>query len=365
MTEIQVTGLIFTERIFLPGKSSQFAQRLESNNMWQSSGDYVIYLDEQRVGLYGKRLSTGQEFLVDSGPSMTGTGPHFAIYGNKVVYRKRNINIPELHGKNIETGETFVICTNIHSVPAWPAIFENTVVWRDERNTPNPANIYGADISNIHNIQEFPVCVGSWSTSNPAIYNNIVVWRDYRNNYYSSDIYAKDLITGNEFPICLAPGSQGLPAISGKNCVWYDQRNAWENSDIYGNKVLPAIVVEEKRFSFDPVGATASDPVNTLTGNFYHNETDLTIPGPGMSFEFSRAYNASDSYNGPFGPGWTHSYNVFLVPDPCDTMHRVKWGDGQGHYYLPDVNIPNSYHPATSALYDKLKKNPDSSWIVT
>lgn len=102
-----------------------------------------------------------------------------------------------------------------------------------------------------------------------------------------------------------------------------------------------------------------------MTGNFYHNETDLTISSTGINFEFARAYNASDSYNGPIGLGWTHSYNVFLVPDPCDKLHRVKWGDGQGHYYLPDVNIPNSYHPATSAFYDRLKKNPDNSWVVT
>lgn len=129
------------------------------------SGDYVIYLDEQRVGLYGKRLSTGEEFLIDNGPSIAGIGPHFAIYGNKVIYRKRNINIPELHGKNIETGETFVICTNIHSVPAWPAIYENIVVWKDERNTPNPPDIYAADISDTQNVREFPICVGSWNKS--------------------------------------------------------------------------------------------------------------------------------------------------------------------------------------------------------
>lgn len=323
-------------------------------------GDYVVWQDG-RGGIYGKRLSTGEEFLVSN---TAATNPP-AIYGNIVLYRK-GYPTYGLYGKNIQTGEDFPICTNPNSAPRRFKIWGNIVVWVDGRNTPNPENIYGADISDIHNPREFPVCVGNWGKTGPAIYNNIVIWSDSRNG--ASDIYGadiNDIQNPKEFPLCTASGSQGNAAIHRDTCVWMDKRDGWENPDIYANKVLPAIVVEEKRFSFDPVGATASDPINTLTGNFYHNEIDLTIPGSGMNFEFSRAYNASDSYSGPLGPGWTHNYNVFLVQDPCDTMHRVKWGDGQGHYYLPDVNIPNSYHPATSALYDKLKKNPDNSWVVT
>lgn len=55
-----------------------------------------------------------------------------------------------------------------------------------------------------------------------------------------------------------------------------------------------------------------SDPVNTATGNFYTSETDLALPGPGVTFEFSRNYNSASSASGPLGPGWTHPYNTSL-----------------------------------------------------
>ena len=129
--------------------------------------------------------------------------------------------------------------------------------------------------------------------------------------------------------------------------------------------VPASVVLSASKLGQDTTGAVAGDPVNTATGNFYLNESDLIIPGPGMSFEFARAYNSSDSYSGSFGPGWTHSYNVFVQSDPCSTMVLVKWGDGQGHYYIPDSNDFNSYHPAIGAVYDKLKLNPNNTWLLT
>jgi len=60
------------------------------------------------------------------------------------------------------------------------------------------------------------------------------------------------------------------------------------------------------------------DPVSTVTGNMYHDETDIVIKGRGLNIAFTRTYNSilSDSTHPqglPLSTGWTHSYNMKLV----------------------------------------------------
>lgn len=71
-----------------------------------------------------------------------------------------------------------------------------------------------------------------------------------------------------------------------------------------------------------------SDPVNSATGSFTHTATDLSLPGAGVPFTFTRQYNSIDSTTGPLGMGWTHAYNAGLtVATSGDITSRA--GDGQ------------------------------------
>lgn len=55
------------------------------------------------------------------------------------------------------------------------------------------------------------------------------------------------------------------------------------------------------------------DPVNLVTGNLYHTETDISLQGRGgLDFVLTRSYNNRDPSDGPFGHGWTHSFNHYL-----------------------------------------------------
>ncbi len=56
-----------------------------------------------------------------------------------------------------------------------------------------------------------------------------------------------------------------------------------------------------------------AEPINTATGSFTHQVTDLTLPATGVSFAFTRSYNSIDALSGPLGQGWTHSYNASLT----------------------------------------------------
>lgn len=59
------------------------------------------------------------------------------------------------------------------------------------------------------------------------------------------------------------------------------------------------------------------DPVSTVTGNMYHDETDFVIKGRGLDYSFTRTYNSgptkTNTGDGPLSAGWTHSYNMRLV----------------------------------------------------
>src|SRR5919106_3153850 len=71
-----------------------------------------------------------------------------------------------------------------------------------------------------------------------------------------------------------------------------------------------------------------SDPINTLTGSFVTSVEDLSVPGTGVSFGWSRSYTSSDESSGPLGPGWTHSYAVSLHVEPSGDV-RLHGDEGQ------------------------------------
>ncbi|HXI02177.1 MAG TPA: DUF6531 domain-containing protein, partial [Candidatus Saccharimonadales bacterium] len=78
------------------------------------------------------------------------------------------------------------------------------------------------------------------------------------------------------------------------------------------------------------------DPVNIANGNFFRDETDFSIPALEEPLAFKRYYNSESTFDGPLGPGWTHSYSEVLVPQP---NNDVIWIDGHGtaFTFVPDV----------------------------
>ncbi|HUI87278.1 MAG TPA: DUF6531 domain-containing protein [Anaerolineales bacterium] len=57
------------------------------------------------------------------------------------------------------------------------------------------------------------------------------------------------------------------------------------------------------------------DPINTRTGGFYENVTDLSVPTSAGPLSFDRTYSslATGVYTGTLGSGWTHSLDTRLV----------------------------------------------------
>ena len=86
-------------------------------------------------------------------------------------------------------------------------------------------------------------------------------------------------------------------------------------------------------YGHPPTTGYANDPVNTSTGNFVENETDLAFPGAAGLLGWSRCYNSFDTSveqggAGAFGPGWSSLVEAGLVFD-TDGVARFRLPDGR------------------------------------
>jgi len=58
-------------------------------------------------------------------------------------------------------------------------------------------------------------------------------------------------------------------------------------------------------------------PVNGATGEFWHTFDDISVPGRGFGLDFTRSYSSAAALQpgppGPFGYGWSGSYNAHLT----------------------------------------------------
>lgn len=84
----------------------------------------------------------------------------------------------------------------------------------------------------------------------------------------------------------------------------------------------------------NPTGCQ-SDPVNSATGSFLTQATDMTLPGIGLPFDLSRTYTSADTTTGPVGQGWTHSYATAVTVDTAGNP-TVRTESGQRLRYTAD-----------------------------
>ncbi len=122
---------------------------------------------------------------------------------------------------------------------------------------------------------------------------------------------------------------------------WVDGSNSLSLADVGGSVVKPAFnnalftdknLVSQTNNDLIRTPST-TDPVSTVTGNMYHDETDITLKGRGLAYALTRSYNsgpARANQDGPFGFGWTHSYNMSLRSNDYGACPNCAPGAGNG-----------------------------------
>lgn len=116
---------------------------------------------------------------------------------------------------------------------------------------------------------------------------------------------------------------------------------------------------------------TAGDPVDTATGYFGDTFTDLSTPGRGMPLDFTRTYteatadpngpNGSLAADGPFGWGWTFSYNLSASTDATTGNVTIHQEDGS---QVTFIDSSGSYAPS-APRYDATLTASGSGYVFT
>jgi RHS repeat-associated protein len=102
----------------------------------------------------------------------------------------------------------------------------------------------------------------------------------------------------------------------------------------------------------------ASDPVNPMTGEFVYSNIDVEFPGV-IPFQLKRTYRSRVSFHGPFGNGWDHSYNEWLVENPAKDELYYSPGNGTTKRFVMTQATMNQ--PQTTINYAL----PESDQTIT
>ncbi|HEX3745808.1 MAG TPA: RHS repeat-associated core domain-containing protein [Bryobacteraceae bacterium] len=106
-----------------------------------------------------------------------------------------------------------------------------------------------------------------------------------------------------------------------------------------------------------------AEPVNSAIGNYYSSQIDLAVRGRGLNFQFTRYYNSLDSYAGPMGNGWTHTFNAFLTNNTQTGQVNVKQSNGSVMSFSAIGG--GVYVPQTVGVADILSEVADGTFTLT
>ncbi len=108
--------------------------------------------------------------------------------------------------------------------------------------------------------------------------------------------------------------------------------------------------------------SSVADPVDVVTGAFYIDEVDLTLPGP-FPFEIRRNYNSQNPLIGDLGVGWKLSLNPYLI-EQDDKLYAAE-ADGTiiAYRYNSDHSRWEVFPQDNPDLYSLTSSNPFHAYI--
>ncbi|MCP4493455.1 MAG: hypothetical protein GY820_40045, partial [Gammaproteobacteria bacterium] len=104
--------------------------------------------------------------------------------------------------------------------------------------------------------------------------------------------------------------------------------------------------------------------VFTHSGEFVTGDVDLSLPGRGFSFVFSRTYRSQAIYSGVLGWGWDHSYNRRLVELPAGDIIYFGGSGRRERYKAIKSNGAITGYTAPKGHFTQLKKLMDGTFRI-
>ena len=100
------------------------------------------------------------------------------------------------------------------------------------------------------------------------------------------------------------------------------------------------------------------DPVGGSNGSVSYRAVDLTIPSRGIPYVLSRRYQSRTSdEDGPLGPGWDHSYNIYIELNPGGGPVWIHNGNGRRDEFCIESNPEQDvyFYHGPPGIYSVLK----------
>lgn len=146
------------------------------------------------------------------------------------------------------------------------------------------------------------------------------------------------------------------------SAVLYYEKPCWNNGSLAasaGSAMQSQAVYENNSRE----STQAGDPVSIASGSFNYTNQDIFIPSRGLNIELTRSYGTVNKVEGPFGWGWSHNYNSYLVPIASGSSAYILHVTTDGHRDKFTVAANGSY-TAPAGSYATLAKI-GSGYILT
>ncbi|MBH8609076.1 DNRLRE domain-containing protein [Thermoactinomyces sp. CICC 10521] len=148
-----------------------------------------------------------------------------------------------------------------------------------------------------------------------------------------------------------------------------DNRKSFRSSDYatYPSQ-KPMLTVT---YTIDPIGVesfwtSAVTNVNTYNGNFYLEDSDVSIDGRGTGLSIDRSYNSRSKSSGIFGYGWTSNLEQSLRMSYSGPIVYTD-ADGTTHTFAPEYGsegTPTGTYKASGGVNLTLVKNGDNTFTI-
>lgn len=190
-----------------------------------------------------------------------------ALYQDIVVWQDDRNGNWDIYGYDLTTQKEFQITTDPED-QRHPAIYQDTVVYEDHRDDMNAIYAY-----NLLTQEEVLISKALGMKSLPALYEDIVVWTDPRDGNFR--IYVYNLSTREEFQVTTGSDWQVKPAIYKDIVVWEDNRHGDFTIYAYNLKTGLEFRIPTGRYFFpvdyDQCNAAIHNNIVVWTEDFFHN----------------------------------------------------------------------------------------------
>jgi RHS repeat-associated protein len=110
----------------------------------------------------------------------------------------------------------------------------------------------------------------------------------------------------------------------------------------------------------DCLDVNCGSSTNVSTGDLSHSQELFSLKGGALATSIELFYNSLNSYSGPLGPGWSHTYDISLTENP-DGSVLLREGSGGKSLY---TKSGSSYIPPLGD-FSALVKNGDGTYAIT